>query len=139
MPESIPEADAGHLRQAALALPAMIDPLSITIGVALVLVGIADLLATVIWINAGQGWVTGFVGSSIWSGALRLHDPGSDRSHRLLSAVGPLILVVTVALWYLFVVAGWTLFFVLTAFRKQSTSGVESGLLLGASLGFPWT
>jgi hypothetical protein len=135
MPESIPEADAGHLRQAALALPAMMSPLSITLGVALVLVGIADLLATVIWINAGQGWVTGFVGSSIWSGALRLHDPGSDRSHRLLSAVGPLILVVTVALWYLFVVAGWTLFFVPQSFSEPVDLWGRVGFAFGSVVG----
>jgi hypothetical protein len=113
----------------------MIDPLSISVGVTLVLVGIADLLATVIWINAGQGWVTGFVGSSMWSGALRLHNPKSDRSHRLLSAVGPLILVVTVAIWYLFVVAGWTLVFVPASFAEPVDLWGRVGFAFGSVVG----
>lgn len=77
------------------------------LGGTLVALVLLDALWTTLWVDGSAGPLTGRVSTHLWRLGLRA---GRGR-HRALSALGPVILVTTVALWILGLWAGWTLVF----------------------------
>lgn len=96
------------------------------LGVALLLLGIVDLLWTTLWVDGSGGPITSRMTTGAWRIALRL---GGRRHHRALSLFGPTILVATVLLWITLAWAGWVLIFSsdsssLIDTRDDGTAGV---------------
>lgn len=77
------------------------------LGVLLLGVAIGDLLWTTLWVEGGAGPLTTRLMQWTWQGLRRIagHRP------RVLSMVGPLVLVLTILVWLVFIWAGWTLIF----------------------------
>ena len=78
-----------------------ISVLSIASGAALIAWTFVDVLQTVLVIGGGAGVQSRRVGDRSWRLALRLHDPSSARSHSLMRAVGPAIVLGVLAAWVL--------------------------------------
>jgi hypothetical protein len=77
------------------------------VGALLLVAAILDALWTVLWVDGGAGPIAGRFTSWLWRGLSASSDPRG----RLLSLSGPIILSLTVLLWVLMMVAGWTLIF----------------------------
>jgi hypothetical protein len=78
------------------------------VGGALIGLVVLDALWTTLWVDGSAGPLTGRLTTGLWRLGLRLL---GRRRHRALSALGPLILVTTVAVWILGLWAGWVLLF----------------------------
>ena len=92
---------------------------SIALGTALILFTLVDVFVTVFMLGGGAGLQSRFVADRTWRLALRLHDSRSRRSHSLLRAVGPFILMLVIAVWALELVLGWALVFTPAAFEQS--------------------
>ena len=78
-------------------------------GLALLALALVDALTTTMSTAERAGPLTRVVTAAVWRVALRLHrrTPG----HGLLSAVGPVLVVLSLASWMALLWAGWTLVF----------------------------
>lgn len=81
--------------------------LYLILGVLLLLVVIIDLLWTTLWVEGGAGPLT----SRLMAGTWKLVRRAGARNSRLLTVSGPLILILSLAIWIAFLWAGWTLLF----------------------------
>ena len=96
----------------------ILEILSILAGLSLLGFALFDIFMTVLVIGGGAGVQSGFVADRIWRFALRLHDYNSDRSHSLLRAVGPSVVLLALVIWVLELCLGWALIFVARAFEQ---------------------
>lgn len=76
-------------------------------GILILAFVIIDVLWTTIWIDGGSGPLTKLISHGVWKLALKI----GRAKHGFLSVVGPLILIKTAMLWFLFLWLGWTLIF----------------------------
>lgn len=76
-------------------------------GVLLLLVVIIDLLWTTLWVEGGAGPLTSWLMAGTWGLVRRV----GSRNSRWLTIAGPLILVLGLSIWIVFLWAGWTLLF----------------------------
>lgn len=103
----------------------MLSFASIAAGVAMLLFVLVDVFLTVFLIGGGAGPQTQFVADRIWRGALRLHNPTSERSHSRLRIAGPAILLLAVVLWVVELTVGWALVNVPEAFDTALPVGFD--------------
>ncbi|WP_290812243.1 potassium channel family protein [Halovivax sp.] len=82
-------------------------PLYLLLGTVVLVVIVADIIWTTLWVDGGSGPLSGRLTTGVWRG-LRVVS-GDDT--RALSIAGPLILVLTLAMWVAGLWAGWTLLF----------------------------
>ncbi|WP_100499801.1 ion channel [Geodermatophilus chilensis] len=102
----------------------MLDAAAVAVGAALVLGVFLDVLATTLTMGEGAGWLTRRLLASLWGRALRLRPRGS-RS-RLLSDVGPALLVLTVLIWVLATWVGWWLVFLGSGSVESAETGAPA-------------
>lgn len=76
-------------------------------GVVLVLFAVTDALMTTLSTSRRAGPLTQVVTASVWRGALAIHR--RRPVHGLLTAVGPLLVVLSLLLWMLLLWSGWAL------------------------------
>ena len=81
--------------------------LPLTLGIALVLAAMIDLIWTTLWVDGGAGPLTRAIGRLTWSALFGL----GRKHHGLLTLAGPAILAFTVAAWVATLWAGWFLVF----------------------------
>jgi len=93
-----------------------LETVSVLCGLLLILWTYLDVLQTVLVIGGGAGVQSRRLGDGLWRLSLRLHDPSSERSHSLMRATGPLIVLCVLALWVFELTLGWALVFVPEAF-----------------------
>lgn len=105
----------------------MLNALQMVLGTGVLLVTFVDALTTTLVVSAGAGPVSKRVLPLIWRLALRLHR--TDTRSTVLTATGPLLLVLTLLLWVAGLWVGWTLIFL----SGQSVVGQPGGV--PASLG----
>lgn len=110
-----------------------ISLLSIGAGVAIVSFAIVDVFMTVFMIGGGAGPQSALVADMQWRFALRFHKPESERSHFLLRAVGPLIVLAIVACWVIELCLGWALIFVPKAFEAPTDIEFSDRYVFAAS------
>lgn len=80
-----------------------------TLGAALVVVVIVDLLATAVSVGHGAGPLTGPLAQGVWRVLLGIRKRlGTER---LLVAGGPLILLVIISVWVGLLIVGWSIVF----------------------------
>lgn len=106
--------------------------LSIVAGVALLGFALLDLFGTVFMISGGAGPQSRRLADRAWRLALRLHDPGSDKSHSLLRAAGPAIVLLVVLVWVAEFTLAWTLVFVPDAFTSPADLSFEDRFTFAA-------
>ncbi|UPV76701.1 potassium channel family protein (plasmid) [Halorussus limi] len=95
--------------------------LYLLVGVGLLIVGIIDLLWTILWTNGGAGPLTSPLMKGTWRGL----KPLGDSNSRVLSLAGPIVISLTLAMWVLLIWAGWTLLFASDANALNYTRGPE--------------
>ncbi|THE63871.1 two pore domain potassium channel family protein [Salinadaptatus halalkaliphilus] len=83
------------------------QPLLLGVGIVLLLAVIVDILWTTLWVDGGSGPLSGRLSTAVWRGLRRI---ATDRN-RALSLAGPIILVLTLAMWIGLLWLGWTLLF----------------------------
>ena len=83
------------------------NALYLLLGVLLLAVVIVDLLWTTLWVEGGAGPLTSKVMAWTWKLLRRIE----SRNSKLLTLSGPLILILGLTVWILFLWAGWTLLF----------------------------
>ncbi|WP_049900208.1 hypothetical protein [Natrinema sp. J7-1] len=83
------------------------NPVSLVVGVAVLGTGIVDIIWTTLWVDGGSGPVSGRLTTGVWKG---LRAATGDRN-RALSLAGPLILILTLAMWIGLIWIGWTIIF----------------------------
>lgn len=98
------------------------DILLAILGLGLLLAGIVDILWTTLWIDGGAGPITARLTSVAWKGVHR-----RGRQGKLFSLFGPVILLLTIAVWVILLWAGWTLLFAVDDTAVLSTSTREPG------------
>lgn len=81
--------------------------LYLVLGVLFLLVVIIDLLWTTLWVEGGAGPLTSRLMAETW----KLVRRAGARNSRVLTVSGPLILILSLAIWIAFLWAGWTLLF----------------------------
>ncbi|RKD89017.1 potassium channel family protein [Halopiger aswanensis] len=79
----------------------------LALGIVLLAVAVVDLLWTTLWVEGGAGPLTSRLMARAWRALRRI---GAQNS-RLLSLSGPLLFVITLALWIALLWVGWTLVF----------------------------
>lgn len=79
------------------------------LGLVIVAFTVTDVLITTLAVNRGGGPLTARVGGGLWQAILRRHR--ANPSHRLLSVAAVVIILVTIVLWALLVLIGWSLIF----------------------------
>lgn len=77
------------------------------LGFGLTVFTIMDLIWTTLWVDGGAGPLSKRVAHGTW----RLLEKLSGRRKKLLTLVGPVILIVTLLTWVMLMWAGYTLFF----------------------------
>lgn len=95
-----------------------LDVLSMLLGISVLSFALFDIFMTVLIIGGGAGIQSGFLADRLWRFALRCHDYESDRSHSLLRAVGPVVVLLALAIWVVELCLGWALIFVAQAFKS---------------------
>ena len=83
------------------------DLVYIVLGGILLISGIVDLLWTILWAEGKAGPLTTPFMASMWRGLRKI---GGKRS-RALSLSGPVVLVLSLAMWLLLIWAGWVFLF----------------------------
>gem|GEM_PF-3600448 len=73
---------------------------------------VVDLFGTVFMIAGGASTQTHWIASSLWRAAIAVQNSSSQRSHSLLRAAGPLIVLLAQTIWLLELMLGWALVFV---------------------------
>ena len=106
-----------------------VDALAFAGGVVLIGWTLFDAFVTVFLIGGGAGPQSAFVADRLWRGALALHDDSSSRSHSLMRAAGPVILLVVLLAWVLGLVLGWALVFPVRAFEDGASLEFADRLL----------
>ena len=92
-----------------------------TVGAALILLTLADLLATAVSVGHGAGPLTGRIAQGVWRMLLSIRKwVGSDR---VLVAGGPLILLAVISVWVLLLIIGWSIVFG----RPETLLAVQDG------------
>ena len=79
----------------------------LVLGVAVLILGVVDILWTTLWVDGGSGPLSSVLTTGVWRG-LR---PFGDERSRVLSLAGPIILVATLVAWVALIWGGWTLIF----------------------------
>ena len=92
------------------------------LGTVIVLLVLGDVVKTTLSLK-GSGLASGWLASTTWSLALRLHRRWP--SHRVLSYMGTAILLLIISFWMFSLWLGWTLFFMLDPSAVVSSSGGE--------------
>ncbi|MDO6746452.1 hypothetical protein [Gilvimarinus sp. 1_MG-2023] len=122
-------------------------------GVALIGFTLFDAFVTILSLRGG-GPATSFISQKLWRLALRFHQ--YKTSHRLLSASGPVLMILVVMFWYLLLYLGWFLVFqsvqgnVINGSTYTAATGLETLYFTGVTLSglgygdftaehFPWT
>lgn len=103
------------------------------LGTALILFTLVDVFVTVLMIGGGAGPQSRFLADRAWRLALRAHDTASARSHSLMRAAGPLIVLLILIAWTLELVLGWALLFPAGAFEEPSSLGFADRLLFASN------
>lgn len=85
------------------------EPVTISLGAALIVFTLVDLLGTAVSVGHGAGPLTGRLARAIWSLLLRAHQ--RVRNDRLLVAGGPIILVLIISVWVVLLIIGWSIVF----------------------------
>ncbi|EMR03451.1 potassium channel family protein [Cesiribacter andamanensis] len=88
-------------------------------GIILTSWAILEGLWTTLWIDGNSAPVTGRITSGIWQAWKHLF----RHRHKALSLAGPLVLIVTVVSWILFIWLGWTLIFAAEQGSLMSSKG----------------
>ncbi|MFC6826633.1 ion channel [Halopelagius fulvigenes] len=83
------------------------NPFYLLLGAAMLVLVIADLLWTTLWVDGGAGPLSSRLSNGVW----RLLRRVGERHSRLLSLAGPLILTLTLATWVGLIWFGWTFVF----------------------------
>lgn len=91
------------------------------VGLALVVAVGADLLWTTLWADGGAGPLT----TSLMEGTWRILRRFGERRSKVLSLSGPLVLLLTLAMWVTLIWAGWTLVFASGPNALNYTRGAE--------------
>lgn len=81
--------------------------LYLVLGILFLLVVITDLLWTTLWVEGGAGPLTSRLMAWTWRLVRRM----GTRNSRVLTVSGPLILILSLAIWIAFLWGGWTLLF----------------------------
>jgi len=110
----------------------MLDVLSVALGASIIAWAIMDLFGTVFMVGGGPAAQTRWVASSVWRLAIRMHDPSSRRSHSLLRAAGPLIVLLVLLIWMSELTLGWALVFVPDAFGSGADPSFGDRLVFAA-------
>ncbi|SDX90416.1 Ion channel [Modestobacter sp. DSM 44400] len=95
-------------------------------GVALVVLVLADVLATTLTLGEGSGPLTRRFLGRAWRVMLHLH--GHRRSSRLLTNAGSLLLATTVLIWVVVFWAGWWLVFLGGGAIHQASTGAPASV-----------
>ena len=111
-----------------------LEVLSILGGTALLLFAVVDVFMTVFMIGGGAGPQSRFAADRLWRLALRLHDVDSPRSHSLMRAVGPLIVLLALLTWVLELVLGWALVFVPSTFAEPGEIGIDDRIVFAGKV-----
>ncbi|WP_306058910.1 potassium channel family protein [Natronococcus wangiae] len=82
-------------------------PLYLAIGIVVLVAVIVDIIWTTLWVDGGSGPLSGRLTTGVWRG-LRV---SSGDHPKVLSIAGPLILVLTLAMWIGLIWIGWTFLF----------------------------
>lgn len=82
---------------------------AIVSGVALVLIALIDVFLTVLYSRASAGLLTPRLYRLVWSGFRAIGARGNPRAVAALSFAGPLMMLLTVALWFLLLLVGFAL------------------------------
>ncbi len=106
--------------------------LSIVAGALVLLTALADILLTVFGTSSGAGPLSGRLAKAMWRMALRVHRPGSRRSHSLLRAAGPIIVFTIILSWVAALIVAWALFFVPGAFAEPGAVGLWDRLVFAS-------
>ncbi|WP_226479297.1 potassium channel family protein [Natrinema amylolyticum] len=83
------------------------NPFYLVAGIVILVAAIVDIIWTTLWVDGGSGPVSGRLTTGVWHG-LRTVSRDHDRA---LSIAGPLILILTLAMWIGLIWLGWTLVF----------------------------
>ena len=83
--------------------------LTTTLGAALIVLVLADLLTTAVSVSHGAGPLTGRLARTVWGAVLRIHRRCSTPG--LLVAGGPVMLVLIIVTWVVLLILGWSLVF----------------------------
>lgn len=83
------------------------EQLYLVLGIALIIITIADFIWTTLWVDGGAGPLTDKFTASYWS----IHRKLSQNNPKRLSLAGPMTLALTLAMWIFLLWAGWTLVF----------------------------
>lgn len=79
----------------------------LVLGIGLLVLAVVDLLWTTLWVDGGAGPLSSRLTTWVWRG---LRTVGTQHE-RVLSLAGPLILTLTLAMWFGLMWAGWTFTF----------------------------
>ncbi|SDR31831.1 potassium channel family protein [Natronobacterium texcoconense] len=83
------------------------EPLFLVAGIVTLAAVIVDIIWTTLWVDGGSGPLSGRLTTTVWRLLRRIRRNDS----RALSLAGPLILVLTLAMWIALLWIGWTLLF----------------------------
>ncbi|WP_222918806.1 potassium channel family protein [Natrinema sp. SYSU A 869] len=83
------------------------NPFYLVAGIVILVAAVVDILWTTLWVDGGSGPVSGRLTTAVWH-SLRT---ASGEHNKALSITGPLILVLTLAMWIGLIWLGWTLIF----------------------------
>ena len=95
----------------------------VAVGALAILLVAWDVVVTTLTLGEGAGPLSGKVLRWGWGRALRLHRRGEGRRSGLLTAAGPLLMVVTASLWVTTFWAGWSLIFLGSGSVVDASSG----------------
>ncbi len=79
------------------------------IGAGLIVLVAVDGFMTILLLSGG-GFLTKFWMSRVWAAALKVHQKWPI--HGFLQVLGPLMTILTVILWYILILVGWSLIFI---------------------------
>ncbi|WP_226006944.1 potassium channel family protein [Natrinema salinisoli] len=83
------------------------NPFYLAAGIAILVAAIVDIIWTTLWVDGGSGPLSGRLTTAVWRG-IRIIGGKHDR---VLSIAGPLILILTLAMWIGLIWIGWTIIF----------------------------
>jgi hypothetical protein len=89
-------------------------------GIGITFWAIIEGLWTTLWIDGSSAPLTTRLTSGIWQGWKAIF---TNRRHTALSLAGPLVLIITIVSWILFIWLGWSLIFAADRGSLQSSEG----------------